>query len=83
VAPWAPFGTTLEQTPNRHIVQTWWTSEFPDDTRDSCLEVLLEEVVGGTKVTFIHNDMPEDQVESYRQGWEDFYFKPMKSYFRK
>jgi len=27
--------------------------------------------------------MPEDQAGSYRQGWEDFYFKPMKEYFSK
>lgn len=37
--------------------------------------------VGGTKVTFVHSDMPEEQVDSYRQGREDFYFKPMKAYF--
>jgi len=26
--------------------------------------------------------MPEDQVDSYRQGWKDFYFKPFKEYFK-
>jgi len=31
----------------------------------------------------IHTDMPEDQVEGYKQGWEDFYFKPMREYFGK
>ena len=76
------FGRTLELTPNQRIVQAWRTSEFPDDAPDSHLEVLLEEVEDGTKVTFVHRDMPEDQVDSYRQGWEDFYFKPMKQYFK-
>jgi len=75
------FGQTLELTPHQRIVQAWRTSEFPQDAPDSHLEVLLEEVAGGTKVTIIHSDMPKDQVESYRQGWEDFYFKPMKEYF--
>jgi len=77
------FGSTLDLTPNQHIVQAWRTSEFPEDAPDSNLEVLLEEVDDGTKVTFVHSDMPEDQVDSYRQGWEDFYFKPMKEYFGK
>ncbi|HSG42640.1 MAG TPA: SRPBCC domain-containing protein [Anaerolineales bacterium] len=77
------FGSTLELTPNQHIVQAWRTSEFPDDAPDSRLEVLLEEIEGGTKVTLIHSDMPEDQVDSYRQGWEDFYFKPMREFFNK
>ena len=76
------FGTTLELTLNQRIVQTWRTSEFRNDAPDSHLEILLEEVVEGTKVTLIHHDMPEDQVDSYRQGWEDFYFKPMKEYFK-
>ncbi len=77
------FGSTLDLTPNQRIVQAWRTSEFPEDAPDSHLEVLLEEVDGGTKVTFVHSDMPEDQVDSYRQGWQDFYFKPMKEYFSK
>ena len=76
------FGRTLELTSNQRIVQAWRTSEFPDDAPDSHLEVLLEEVEGGTKITLIHSDMPEDQIDSYRQGWEDFYFKPMKQYFK-
>lgn len=76
------FGETLELTPNQRIIQTWRTSEFPDEAPDSHLEILLEEILGGTKITLIHSQMPEDQVESYRQGWEDFYFKPMKAYFQ-
>jgi len=77
------FGSTLEMTPNQRLVQAWRTSEFPDEAPDSHLEVLLEETAGRTKVTLVHSDMPEDQVDSYKQGWEDFYFKPMREYFGK
>ena len=77
------FGSTLELEPHQRIVQAWRTSEFPDDAPDSHVEILFEEVAEGTKVTLTHSDMPEDQVHSYRQGWEDFYFKPMKEYFNK
>jgi activator of HSP90 ATPase len=76
------FGKTLELTPNQRIVQAWRTTAFPDEAADSHLEVLLEEVADGTRITLTHRDMPEDQVDSYRQGWEDFYFKPMKEYFK-
>ena len=75
------FGLALE--PDQRIVQAWRTSEFPDDSPDSRLEILFEEVGEGTKITLIHSDMPEDQVYSYWQRWEDFYFKPMKEYFSK
>lgn len=76
-------GTTLDLTPNQRIVQAWRTTEFPDDAPDSRVEILLEEVESGTKLTFIHSNMPEGQTESYRQGWHDFYYQPMKAYFGK
>jgi activator of HSP90 ATPase len=76
-------GSTLDLKPNQRIVQAWRTTEFPENAPDSHVEILLEEVDGGTKLTLTHRDMPDDQVDSYRQGWEDFYFKPMKAYFGK
>ena len=75
------FGATLELNLNLLIVQAWRTSEFLEDAPDSRLEVLLEAADGGTQVILNHSDMPEEQVDSYRQGWEDFYFKPMKAFF--
>ena len=74
-------GTTLALERNRRIVQSWRTSEFPGEAPDSHLESLLEEVEDGTKLTIIHTDLPAEQAPSYRQGWEDFYFTPMKRYF--
>lgn len=75
------YGTILELTPNQRIVHAWRTSEFADDAPDSQLEVSFDNVEGGVKLTLTHSDMPKDQVDSYRQGWEDFYFKPMREYF--
>ena len=77
------FGKTLELEPDHRIVQAWRTSEFPDDAPDSRLEVLLAEIKTGTKVTLTHTEIPEGQTDGYKQGWEDFYFKPMKEYFGK
>ena len=77
------FGKTLELTLDQRIVQAWRTSEFPDEAPDSRLEVVLEEAKGRTRVTLTHTDMPKGQADSYRLGWEDFYFKPMKEYFAK
>jgi hypothetical protein len=42
----------------------------------------LEEVGGGTKITLKHSNLPADQVDAYRQGWEDFYFGLMREDFR-
>ncbi len=75
------FGKTLELDPYEKIIQTWRTTEFPEDSADSHLEILLEAVKKGTKLTLVHTGLPEGSTETYRQGWEDFYFKPMKEYF--
>ena len=75
------WGTFLELEPNKRIVQLCRTGEFPENAEDSRVEILLEESNNQTKLTLVHTHMPEDQVDSYRTGWLDFYFKPMKEYF--
>ena len=74
-------GATLVLEPNRRIVQTWRTTDFPEGSADSRLEVLLEEVQVGTKLTLIHSEIPDCQGEDYRQGWVENYFNPMEEYF--
>ncbi len=75
-------GMTIELEPYRRIVQSWRTTEFPNDSPDSRLEVLLEAAKGGTRVTLVHTNIPNGQGEEYKQGWRDYYFKPMKAYFK-
>ena len=75
------WGKILELESNHRIIQSWRTSEFPENDSDSCVEILLEEVTDGTKITLIHTDIPNGQGEGYKQGWEDFYFNPMHSHF--
>ena len=77
------FGSTLELTPDQFIAQAWRTSEFPDEAPASLVEIALKEIKDGTKVTLTHSQIPAGQEDSYRQGWEDFYFKPMKEYYGK
>jgi uncharacterized protein YndB with AHSA1/START domain len=74
-------GQTLEMEPYHRILQTWRTNEFPEGSQDSILEVLVEEVKGGTKITLVHTLIPDGQGEQYKQGWLDYYFTPMKEYF--
>ena len=76
-------GETLELKPYTRIVQAWRTTEFPEGGSDSRVEILLESVKSGTKVTIIHSNIPEGQADDYKHGWQDFYFKPMKDYFSK
>ncbi|MEW6085228.1 MAG: SRPBCC domain-containing protein [Chloroflexota bacterium] len=77
------FGSMLDLSPNERILQAWRTTEFPEDAPDSRVEIILEKAAGGTKITLAHSNMPPDQMKDYRQGWEDFYFNPMREYFGK
>ena len=75
------WGKTRELTEGKRIRQTWRTSEFPDDSPDSILEILFEPVGEGTRLTLIHTAIPENQADEYEKGWEEFYFEPMRKYY--
>ncbi len=75
-------GTTLELRQNQRIVQAWRTSEFPADVLDSKVEIRLTDVKDQCHLTLIHTNIPEGQTQMYKDGWEEFYFKPMKKYFK-
>lgn len=75
------WGETLELNPGKRILQSWSTSNFPDGASPSLLEVLLEEVEGGTKITLNHSNIPTGQGKDYEQGWQDYYFSPMEDYY--
>jgi uncharacterized protein YndB with AHSA1/START domain len=76
-------GRTAALKPYTRIVQDWRTTEFPDGSADSKLELALEAVEGGTKLTLTHSNIPEGQADSYKDGWDESYFTPMKEYFSK
>lgn len=74
-------GRNVELVPGRKIVQTWRTSQFPDDHPDSTLTVSLAPIATGTKLTLLHEGVPDGQTSYELGGWEDNYFAPMKAYF--
>lgn len=76
-------GSHLELEPYRRIVQSWRTTEFPDSAPDSCLELIFEDTADGCSLVLNQENLPVDQVDSYRDGWQEYYFKPLKKYFLK
>jgi activator of HSP90 ATPase len=74
-------GRTLAAEPYRRILQAWRTTDFPEESPDSRLEILIEQVEGGAQVTLLHSEIPEGQGDDYRQGWEEYYFEPMGRFF--
>ena len=70
-----------ELAPGRRIVQDWSTTEWPEGAPVSRLELTLKPVAKGTELRMVHSNVPASQADSYRQGWIDFYWKPLHAYF--
>src|SRR5439155_500938 len=76
-------GILLGVDEGRRIVQTWRTSEFPPEARDSRLVVEFEPARGGTRVIVRHSDLPSSHVKKYERGWTEHYLKALARYFAK
>jgi activator of HSP90 ATPase len=76
-------GRNLELVPHQRIVQSWRTTEFTDDHGDSIITLTLEDDDGGTLLTLVHSNVPNDQTSYEQGGWQERYFEPMAEYFSK
>ena len=76
-------GKILELVRARKVVLEWKTTEWPVGYPPSRLEFTFEEKGDGTEVIMVHSDVPDQQAENYRQGWIDYYWKPLREYFSK
>lgn len=77
------FGRKLELRKGKKIMQEWTTTEWPKGYPPSILELSFISKEEGTELILTHSKVPAEQVESYRQGWIDYYWEPMKEYFKK
>jgi activator of HSP90 ATPase len=73
-------GQNVELIPDKKIVQTWRASAWPAG-QESQVVFVLAPVPSGTRLQFTHRGVPDDQYESIKQGWIDYYWTPMKALF--
>jgi uncharacterized protein YndB with AHSA1/START domain len=85
ISAWDGFisGRNLDLVPGERIVQSWRTTEFADEHEDSIVSVVLEEVDGGTLLTLVHANVPDEHTSYEQGGWQQYYFEPMQKYFSK
>ena len=76
-------GKNIELEPGKRIVQEWVTSEWPEDFPPSRLELTFKKVKGGTEISMVHSDVPAEQADELKEGWTEFYWKPLEDYFKK
>lgn len=75
-------GKNVELMHGRKIVQSWRASDW-EEGYYSQVTFLFEKTKEGTKMTFIQEGVPEEFYEDIKQGWIDYYWKPMKEMLEK
>lgn len=70
-------GKNLELVPNEIIRQSWKASNWKEDM-NSEIKLEIEPTHIGTRISFTHKNVPEDEYDSIKKGWLDFYWQPMK-----
>ncbi|OGD47069.1 hypothetical protein A3K79_02065 [Candidatus Bathyarchaeota archaeon RBG_13_46_16b] len=76
-------GSNLELVKGKKIVQEWSTTDWPDKFPPSKLELTFKGAKGGTEISMIHSNVPAEQADDLAEGWNKFYWKPLKEYFTK
>jgi uncharacterized protein YndB with AHSA1/START domain len=67
-------GRFLEVEPNKRVVFTWgWEGpDSPVPPGSSTVEIELIEVPDGTLLRLSHRDLPEDERDVHRYGWDNY-----------
>ena len=74
-------GETLEIDPGKRVVQSWLAQDFPEGSAHSKLAVRFEREGESTRLHIDHTDLPEGHGARFEQGWREYYFTPMMSFF--
>jgi len=75
------WGVFEELVPGKKIVMTWRTTDFGEDQPDSHVELTFTDAKEGCVLRLVQTGLPDDQIDEYTTGWQEYYFEPMKRYF--
>ncbi|MFW9827709.1 MAG: SRPBCC family protein [Candidatus Thorarchaeota archaeon] len=77
-------GKNLELIQDKKIVQSWRSKEenWPK-SHYSTITIDLESVENGTNLKFKQTEVPSTCYESVKEGWNDYYWEPLKGMLEK
>jgi activator of HSP90 ATPase len=75
-------GYNIELDEGKKIVQAWHFQEegWPDDHYSICI-FQFEKTEKGTRLIFSQSGVPEHKYRELKDGWKQYYWKPMKLHF--
>ena len=75
-------GTVIELVPDTRIVLSW---RAPDESwppeHYTTATFSLEDVDGGTRLTFVQTGVPEQSFNDINEGWQTFYWSKLEEFF--
>lgn len=76
-------GKNLELVKGKKIVQSWKANEsnWPEG-HYSLVSFDLKKKGNSTELNFVHSEVPAANAKSLSNGWKQFYWTPMKEYFK-
>jgi activator of HSP90 ATPase len=75
------FGKYLELDDGKRVVQEWSSTDFPKGYATK-LELCFNKVPEGTELVMVHSNVPEEQADETADGWIEWYWDPLKKYFK-
>jgi activator of HSP90 ATPase len=76
-------GKFLRLEEGKKVILEWKTTEWPTGYPPSFVKLTFKEKGKRTELTMVHSRVPAEQAKEYAQGWKDYYWEPLKEYFRK
>ena len=76
-------GKNLELERGKRIVQEWITTDWPQGAPPSRLELTFRKTKDSTEISLVQSNAPQEQTDELAEGWNEFYWKPLKEYFKK
>ncbi len=73
-------GKNLQLVKDKLIVQTWRAEDWDKSDIDSTFIINLEPKGKDVVLTAIHANVPDNQSDGLKSGWNDYYWKPWKKY---
>ncbi len=73
-------GTNVELVPAKKIVQRWTCQDFPQGHFTDVNIELIKKGEKQTELNFTQENVPDDFYDDISEGWNQFYWEPIKDY---
>jgi activator of HSP90 ATPase len=73
-------GKNLQLVPGKLIVQSWRGGDWKKTDLDSTFILQFEKKGNDAILNMVHANLPDDQADGIKSGWDDFYWTPWKAH---